>query len=98
MGKRSRHKSARTRGARASAIIGSDSAGPVGFNQMARKSCSECGASVEWINGDEASQRGIDLEDAMQFLGLASVPGRDVWACTRCDNYGLMGPTEMGFV
>lgn len=68
---------------------------PLGsFNQMARQSCDNCGSQVEWLTGPEAEKRGIALGGAMQFLGVDAVPGRDVWACTNCDNYGVMGPAE----
>lgn len=71
--------------------------GLAGFNQMARTSCSECGAGIEWLTGAEATQRGIDLDGALEFMGVSEVTGRDVWVCTRCDNFGVMGPPEFGF-
>jgi len=37
---------------------------------------------------------GLDLAQAAVSLGLADINGLDVWVCTRCDNTGVMGPTE----
>lgn len=68
-----------------------------GFNQMARSNCDECGAPVEWLTGAEAEARGVDLSGGMEFLGVDEIPGKDVWACTRCDNFGIMGPAH-GFL
>lgn len=80
MGKRSRHKSRHTR------------TDPVGAQlaHIMRTHCTECAAPVEWLTADDATHRGIDLSSAVAFLGEAA----EVWACTRCDNYGVMGPTE----
>jgi len=36
----------------------------------------------------------VDLAQAAVSLGLADINGLDVWVCTRCDNTGVMGPTE----
>lgn len=69
-----------------------------GFNQLARSSCDNCGAAVEWITGDEAAGRGIDLTDALEFLDVSQVVEKDVWVCTSCDNYGVMGPAEAGSI
>jgi len=37
---------------------------------------------------------GLALAQAAVSLGLADINGLDVWVCTRCDNTGVMGPTE----
>ena len=87
-----RRKSAHERGQRTTSMPPFDV--PTDFNQMARKSCSECGAPVEWVTGAEAESRGHDLTGGLEFLGLDSVPGKDIWVCTKCDNFGIMGPTE----
>ena len=72
-------------------------AGGAGFNQLARPNCSECGAPVEWLTGDQAAAKGIDLAEALQFLGVDGISEPDVWRCTSCGEYGVMGPTEVGF-
>lgn len=82
MGKRSRHKSRHTRTDPIGALLA----------QTMRTHCTECGAPVEWLPAEQAATRGIDLAPALELLGEAA----EVWACTRCDNYGVMGPTEYG--
>lgn len=61
-----------------------------------RTACDECGAAVRWVDVDEATRHGLDVADAARALGVSSIEGLDVWVCTRCDNAGVMGPTEMG--
>jgi hypothetical protein len=70
---------------------------PNGLNRLARSSCDECGAPVEWVTGVEAEERGVDLAGGMEFLGVTDIPGKDVWLCTNCDNFGIMGPAESDF-
>lgn len=62
---------------------------------MARSACTECGSSVEWITPDEAETRGLDLTTAFAFLGVQ--PSDEIWACPRCGNFGVMGPTSATF-
>ena len=85
MGNRSRHKSrhARTKSARAP------------MAHLMRTHCTECGSSVQWLSTEEARQRGIDLAPALQFFG-EDKPA-DVWVCSSCDNFGVMGTTVGGF-
>lgn len=66
---------------------------PSGINQLARRSCDECGSPVEWLTGTEAQERGLDLAGGLEFLGLSDLPGKDVWSCTNCDNFGDHGPS-----
>lgn len=63
-----------------------------GFNRLARPSCSDCGGPVEWLTGHEAATKGIDLSEAMEWLGVSEVPGREVWRCTQCGHFGVMAP------
>lgn len=70
--------------------------GDAGFNQLARPHCDECGSPVEWLTGEQATARGIDLAGALEFLGVDAIPGPGVWACTSCDKFGVMGPSEAG--
>lgn len=63
------------------------------FNQMARKSCSECGAAVRWVDAAAAERHGMDVEKALGFLG-ASGDQVEWWVCTACDNAGVMGPAS----
>ncbi|GGN03827.1 hypothetical protein GCM10009721_34020 [Terrabacter tumescens] len=60
-----------------------------------RTNCTECASPVEWLTAEQISERGIDLGPALQFLGQTEAAG--VWACTSCDNFGVMGPTVGGF-
>ena len=84
MGNRSRHKSRRLR----TAVFS------VPLAQVMRTHCSECGAPVEWLTAAEARNRSIDIGPALQFLGI-SEPA-EVWTCPRCNNFGVMGPSECG--
>jgi hypothetical protein len=80
-----------------SVSLGDDGAtfgAPDDFNRLARPTCDECGSSVEWMTGAEAEARGVDLAGGMEFLGVTDIPGEDVWLCTKCDNYGIMGSPE----
>jgi hypothetical protein len=60
------------------------------FNRAARKSCSECGAPVRWVDAAAAAEHGLDVDQAVQFLG-GSAAGLEFWVCTSCDNAGVMG-------
>ncbi len=82
MGNRSRHRSRHDRAAKP----------PLPFAHIARTQCDNCGSPVEWITPAEAQSRGIDLAPALTFLGVDST--NEIWACTHCDNYGAMGPTQ----
>ena len=62
------------------------------FGQMARESCSECGAPVWWVDAPTAEGHGMDVE-ALGFLGC-SVEQVEWWVCTTCDNAGVMGPAR----
>lgn len=66
------------------------------FNQLARKSCSECGAPVRWVDAATAEERGMKVTEALGFLGVASVDQVECWVCTACDNAGVMGPATAG--
>jgi hypothetical protein len=72
------------------------SAAPFDFNRVARKSCSECGAPVRWVDAAGAREHGMDVEEALGFLGARSVDEVECWVCTVCDNAGVMGPTASG--
>jgi hypothetical protein len=52
---------------------------------------------VECLTGTEAQERGLDLDGGLEFFGLSDLPGKDVWRCTNCDNFGIMGPAESSF-
>lgn len=65
------------------------------FNQMARKSCSACGAPVRWVDAAAAEVHGMDVEEALGFLG-STVDQVEWWVCTACDNAGVMGPATAG--
>jgi hypothetical protein len=86
MGNRSHHKSRRRR---------QDPAPHRQLAQIMRTHCTECQAPVQWLSVDEASARGIDLGPALTFFGAAV---EDVWACTGCSNFGVVGPTEFGML
>lgn len=83
MGNRSRHKSRHQRANRLSLPLA----------QVMRTHCTECGSPVEWLTGDEALHRGIDLRPALELL---DTPDVEVWACTACENFGVMGGSQFG--
>lgn len=64
------------------------------FNRAARRACGECGAPVTWMNAAAARGRGVDLTEALRLLGVDDIAGDDVWVCTSCSNFGVMGPSE----
>lgn len=84
MGKRSRHKNAKNRPVKVDPM-----------NRLMRPACIQCGAPVDWLTGDGATARGIDLAQAMEFMEITPIPNRDVWVCTRCGEYGVMGGLEV---
>lgn len=57
------------------------------FNRMARRSCSECGSPVEWVDEDQARARGIDATGAHEVIGAGAL---EFWCCTSCDQHGAM--------
>lgn len=60
-----------------------------GFNRLARSSCSECGAPIEWVDEAEARRRDFDVDQARQFVGASTL---EVWFCTSpaCGEAGAM--------
>lgn len=60
-----------------------------------RSHCEQCSAPVTWLVAEQVRERGLDLGPALEFLGEAQPA--EVWACTACDNFGVMGPTMGGF-
>lgn len=66
------------------------------FNRLARKSCSECGAPVKWVDAEAARAHGMDVQEALGFLGVSSADDVECWVCTGCDNAGVMGPASAG--
>lgn len=66
------------------------------LSRTIRSKCDQCGAPVKWVGPDEATEQGMDLNEAKAFLGVDDVAGLDVWVCTRCDNGGVMGKAEVG--
>lgn len=68
---------------------------PEALSRMARPSCDQCGAAVKWVGPEEATAHGMNVAQALQWHGVASADGLDIWICTRCDNGGVMGPTEI---
>lgn len=70
----------------------------VGFNQLARKCCSECGAPVRWVDVAEARAHGMDVDQALAFFDMSPQDAEfaEWWVCTGCDNAGLMGPPQFG--
>ena len=87
MGNCSRHKSAKNRPLKVDPM-----------NRLMRPACSQCGAPVDWLTGDEGTALGIDLAQAMEFLEITAIPNRDLWVCTRCGEHGVMGGLETGFL
>ena len=87
MGNRNHHKFAKSRPLKVDSM-----------NRLVRPACSQCGAPVDWLTGDEATARGVDLAQPMEFLEMTAIPNRDVWVCTRCGEYGVMGGLETGFL
>jgi hypothetical protein len=67
------------------------------LNRAVRKSCSECGASVKWVDAEAASAHGLDVEQALQFVGARSAQDVEFWICTTCDNAGVMGGASSSF-
>jgi hypothetical protein len=67
-----------------------------GFDRAARRACDQCGAPVRWTDGDSARAHGMNVEEAVSFMG---VPEADMqfWVCTKCDQSGVMGPPQFGF-
>lgn len=63
---------------------------PTGFNRLARRSCSQCGAPVEWVDAATALERAPRLGEAVEQLGG---PGAALqfWLCTSCGESGVMG-------
>lgn len=64
------------------------------FNRLARKSCSECRAAVRWVDVEAARAHGMDVEEALGFLGVSCAEDVECWVCTACDNAGVMGPSS----
>lgn len=58
-----------------------------------RTRCPQCNERVRWITVEEAQNNGVDLASALAFFEDAA---DEVWVCTACDNFGVMGPTEHG--
>jgi len=67
------------------------------FSPLARRKCSACGASIKWVGAEEATAQGMDVNHALQFLGLELPDDADIWICTKCDNGGVMGAATIGF-
>lgn len=63
------------------------------FSQMAHSTCDQCGSPLK-ASALRRQKGGLALLQAAVSLGLADINGLDVWVCTRCDNTGVMGPTE----
>ena len=64
------------------------------FSQMAHSTRDQCGSPLKERRPWGGRRGGLDLAQAAVSLGLADINGLDVWVCTRCDNTGVMGPTE----
>ena len=62
-----------------------------GFNQLARKTCTECDAPVRWVDAAAAAAHGFSVNEAIAFLGGGSADTLEFWVCTNCDNAGVMG-------
>jgi len=71
---------------------------PDALTQMMRPACTQCAKPVEWLTTEQAAGRGIDLTAALAFFDLPPGQHPDVWACTGCSEYGVMGDIEPGFV
>jgi hypothetical protein len=71
---------------------------PDALTQMMRPACTQCGQPVEWLTTEQAAAGGIDLTAALAFFDLPPGQHPDVWACTGCSEYGVMGDIEPGFV
>ena len=67
------------------------------FNHAVRKSCSERGAPVKWVDAEAASAHGLDVDQALQFVGARSAQEVEFWICTSCDNAGVMGGASSSF-
>jgi hypothetical protein len=65
---------------------------------MMRPAFTQCGQTVEWLTTEQAAALGIDLTAALAFLDFPPGQQPDVWACTGCSEYGVMGDIEPGFV
>ena len=69
---------------------------PDPLTQIMRPSCSQCGSPIEWLTTEQAAERGIDLGPVLAFFELEPGDHADVWACTRCTEFGVMGPVDFG--
>jgi hypothetical protein len=61
-----------------------------------RPGCSQCGSPIEWLTTEQAATRGIDLGPALAFFELERGEQADVWVCTRCNEFGVMGAMQFG--
>lgn len=43
------------------------------------------------VDAAAAAEHGMDVDQAVQFLGGGSADGLQFWVCTSCDNAGVMG-------
>lgn len=68
------------------------------MSRTARQACDQCQAPVKWVGAEEAKAHGMDVTEALGFLGVSSAEGLDIWICTRCDNGGVMGKAEGGWL
>lgn len=91
----SNRRKLRSSGRRIGAVVQAPS-GSDWFNRTARKTCSECGAAVKWVDAQAARDHGLDLDKALGFLGTSSPEEVECWVCTACDNAGVMGPATWG--
>ena len=72
------------------------SGGDAGLNRMMRKTCTECGAPVKWVDATAAAEHGLDVDQALQFIGGAD-SSAEFWVCTSCDNAGVLAGATGSF-
>ena len=66
------------------------------LNRMFRKSCSDCDGPITWTDEEGARNQGMDVDQALAFMGAAAGTPLEWWVCETCGNAGLMGPPAFG--
>jgi hypothetical protein len=65
-------------------------------NRMFRKTCPDCGGAITWTDESGAREHGMDVDQALEFIGAPRDGSLEWWICETCGNAGLMGPPALG--
>jgi hypothetical protein len=67
-----------------------------------RPSCSICDAPVRWLPWDRAvdllgPDRLVEMRSGLETVDDEALVVVDVWACTSCDQFGMLGGASGGW-